>query len=275
MQQRVRGSRARLTHECGPPPAHTAPPRPPAQATTVLGATADDMAALRSGGEEGDARFRATLKAARWQTWVMNVQVRGAGDGVGESSEQAGAQGAELRPDCSPREGVCSARLCQRSLVSGPRPNLPRRPPCRLQARSREYQGERRMRYTVMQVGGLRPGGEGRPGRPRQHQCGRPAAPALFASVPLPINPSQHLDLTSPPNPPSSTPPPNPPGLPPGLRRRERAAAGADPGHGQRLSARARRGPRGAPAGPRRMPQRRPGAPRRPPCIDPRGLVFL
>jgi hypothetical protein len=54
------------------------PPCPPPspQATTVMAATADDMAAMRAGGEEGEARFRATLKAARWQTWVMNVQVR-------------------------------------------------------------------------------------------------------------------------------------------------------------------------------------------------------
>ncbi|KAI8470838.1 MAG: replication protein A 70 kDa DNA-binding subunit [Monoraphidium minutum] len=63
------------------------------EAEAVLGASADRMAELRAGGEEGEAAFTAALKAARWQTWVMNVQ-----------------------------------------------------------ARSREYQGERRMRYTVMQA---------------------------------------------------------------------------------------------------------------------------
>ncbi|GBF93866.1 replication A 70 kDa DNA-binding subunit B [Raphidocelis subcapitata] len=63
------------------------------EAQLVMGASADDVAALRAGGDEGDARYRAALKAARWQTYVLNVQ-----------------------------------------------------------ARSREYQGERRMRYTVMQA---------------------------------------------------------------------------------------------------------------------------
>ena len=41
-----------------------------------MGATADAMAAARAGGDAGDAAFRATLRAARWQTWVLNVQVR-------------------------------------------------------------------------------------------------------------------------------------------------------------------------------------------------------
>jgi hypothetical protein len=51
----------------------------PPQAEAVLGAKADAMASLRSGGEEGVARYNAALKAARWQTWVMNVQVGGGG----------------------------------------------------------------------------------------------------------------------------------------------------------------------------------------------------
>lgn len=37
--------------------------------------SADDMAAMRQGGEEGEARYKDTLKAARWQTWVMSMQV--------------------------------------------------------------------------------------------------------------------------------------------------------------------------------------------------------
>lgn len=121
---------------------------PPPQAELVMGASADALAALRKGGDEEG--FKAALKAARWQSWVMNVQARPTRAWLGARRGARGPRSAETTAGC-PARGA-SAR--KPALTSSPKTHH-----CNPQARSREYNGERRMRYTVMQVGAL----EGRP----------------------------------------------------------------------------------------------------------------
>jgi hypothetical protein len=114
------------------------------------------MAALRAGGEEGETRFR-------WVGWLwlvgwVCVYTRLAFSALLHQPSRSCVSGgppdrlSPLQPDSTlflpiktinpppPRDTLKAARW--QSWVMN------------VQARSREYNGERRMRYTVMQVGG-------------------------------------------------------------------------------------------------------------------------
>ena len=45
-------------------------------ARSLMGATADELAALREGGEGNSKAYEAALRSAAWGTWVMRVQAR-------------------------------------------------------------------------------------------------------------------------------------------------------------------------------------------------------
>lgn len=59
---------------CIRPSALSLPPRPSPQAEQLLGATADELAALREGG--GGGAYEAALRRATWTQWVLRLKAQ-------------------------------------------------------------------------------------------------------------------------------------------------------------------------------------------------------